>query len=80
MGLESGYTYYTFTQITDNLNNDVKQIACVGASYKGTIFLKNDDTVWVCGNNEYGQLGLSPLGSGDYTLKSTDLISKIIHY
>ena len=80
MGLEQGYTYYTFTQITNNLNNDVKQIACVGANYKGTIFLKNDNTVWVCGNNEYGQLGLSPMGSGDYTLKPTDLISKIIHY
>jgi hypothetical protein len=35
--------------------SDIKQIAC-GNEY--TIILRNDGSVWSCGENEYGQLGL----------------------
>ena len=43
--------------------NDVKQIACYGY---GTAIVKTDGTLWVCGNNIRGQLGL-----GDTTNRST---------
>ena len=45
-----------FTQVTTNINSDVKQITC--GSYH-TFILKNDDSLWSCGDNEYGQLGLN---------------------
>ena len=35
-------------------------------SYNYTLILKNDNTLWGCGNNGYGQLGL-----GDDTNKTT---------
>jgi len=45
----------TFTKVTTNINNDVKQIAC---GNQHTFILKNDDSVWSCGYNVSGQLGL----------------------
>ena len=45
----------TFTKVTTNINNDVKQIAC---SNEGLFILKNDGSVWSCGYNGYGELGL----------------------
>ena len=44
----------TFTQITTN-TNDIKSIYC-GQNH--TIMLKNDGTLWECGRNNVGQLGL----------------------
>ena len=44
----------TFTQITTNAN-DVKSVYC---GYGYTFVLKNDSTLWSCGRNDYGQLGL----------------------
>ena len=44
----------TFTQVTTN-TNDVKSVYC---GYYNTFILKNDGTLWSCGNNQYGQLGL----------------------
>ena len=43
-----------FTQVTDNINYDVKQVAC-GRIHSA--ILKNNDTVWSCGQNTVGQLG-----------------------
>ena len=51
-----------FTQITTN-TNDIKSAYC-GENY--TIILKNDGTLWGCGKNDYGQLGL-----GDTSNRST---------
>ena len=45
-----------FTQATTNINNDVKEIAC--GDYH-TAILKNDGSVWCCGLNDDGQLGIS---------------------
>ena len=64
-----GYNYYgglglgtsgssankKFAQVTANINNDVKYVAC-GAVH--TFILKNDGSVWACGYNREGQLGL----------------------
>ena len=62
-----GYNYYgglglghtsnrlTFTQVTTNINNDVKQVAC---GWYHTFIIKNDGSVWACGLNDEGQLGL----------------------
>ena len=60
LGNTNGKT--TFTQITTN-TNDVKSVCC-GFYY--TLMLKNDGTLWGCGANNYGQLGL-----GDTTDRKT---------
>ena len=61
-----GYNYYgnlglgdttdrnTFTQITINTDN-IKEVYC---GYYHTFILKNDGTLWGCGDNSYGELGL----------------------
>ena len=63
LGLDSGSTNKTFTQVTTNINNDVKQIS---TSLRHTFIVKNDGSLWACGTNSYGQLGL-----GDKTNKTT---------
>ena len=63
VGGGGSYTPYMLTQATTNINNDVKYVAC--GSYH-TIILKNDGSVWSCGNNASGQLGL-----GDTTNRTT---------
>ena len=62
LGIGDTTTYSTFTQIYINANN-IKSFYCGG---ENTIILKNDGTLWGCGNNEYGQLGL-----GDKNNRST---------
>ena len=54
LGLGDTTNKNTFTQITTNAN-DIKEIYC---GYNHTFILKNDGTVWGCGYNSYGQLGL----------------------
>lgn len=44
----------TFTQVITNTNN-IKAVYC---GYCHTFILKNDGTLWACGYNKYGQLGL----------------------
>ena len=55
LGTNDSDIHSTFTQVTTNINNDVKQIAC-GDSY--TFILKNDGSLWSCGYNQYSRLGL----------------------
>ena len=55
LGLGDTTNRATFTKVTTNVNNDVKQVAC--GAYN-TFILKNDGSVWACGNGFYGQLGL----------------------
>ena len=62
LGLGDGNNRSTFTQITTN-TDDVKEVYC-GENY--TLLLKTDGTLWGCGYNGYGQLGL-----GDGTSRST---------
>ena len=54
LGLGDTTHRYTFTQITTNVN-DIKSVYC-GKNH--TFMLKNDGTLWSCGRNEDGQLGL----------------------
>ena len=77
-----GYNYYgqlglgdytnrtTFTQIITNAN-DVKKIYC-GCHY--TLLLKNDGTLWSCGRNDYGQLGL---GDGSNRTTFTQITTNV---
>ena len=62
LGLGDTTNRTTFTQITTNTDN-IKEVYC-GGSY--TIILKNDGTLWGCGANGGGQLGL-----GDTTNRTT---------
>ena len=62
LGLGDTTNRSTFTQITTNVD-DIKEIYC-GVNH--TLILKNDGTLWGCGQNDYGQLGL-----GDTTNRST---------
>lgn len=64
-----------FLQVTRNINNDVKQIE---AGYVHSVLLKNDGTVWSCGGNDYGQLGLSGTFDQKYFNQVTSL-SDIIY-
>ena len=57
------YNKTVFTQVTTNVNNDVKQVIC-GSHH--TYIIKNDGSLWACGLNGYGQLGL-----GDTTNRNT---------
>ena len=54
LGLGDSSHRYTFTEITTNVNN-IKSVYC--GRYH-TFILKNDGTLWGCGYNAYGQLGL----------------------
>ena len=54
LGLGDTSHRYTFTQITTN-TNDIESVYC-GRGH--TFILKNDGTLWGCGQNNYGQLGL----------------------
>ena len=55
LGLNSTTAQKTFVQVTTNISNDVKQIAC---GHYHTVIIKNDGSVWSCGDNDHGQLGL----------------------
>ena len=54
LGLGDTTDRTTFTQVTTNADN-IKSVYC-GAH--NTFILKNDGTLWGCGNNSYGELGL----------------------
>ena len=54
LGLGDTTDRTTFTQVTTNAN-DIKSIYC-GENH--TLILKNDGTLWGCGLNTSGQLGL----------------------
>ena len=56
LGTYDSDAHTTFTQVTTNINNDVAEIACGNGH---SIIIKNDDSVWGCGRNDYGQVGLN---------------------
>ena len=62
LGLGDTTNRTTFTQITTNTDN-IKEIYC---GYHYALILKNDGTLWGCGDNYDGQLGL-----GDTALRYT---------
>ena len=67
LGLGDKSNRNIFTQITTNADN-IKSVYC---GERHTLISKNDDTLWVCGDNTYGQLGL-----GDKSVRTT--FTKII--
>ena len=73
LGLEKISTITTFTIIGSNPGN-IKSICC-GDSH--TIILKNDGTLWGCGNNNYGQLGLGDKNNRNIFTKITNDIELI---
>ena len=53
--LGDGTTTHRNTPVQVSLLNDITAI--VASTDVHSVFLKNDGTVWSCGNNDYGQLG-----------------------
>ena len=74
LGLNDTTDKSTFTQVTTNVNNDVSQIACGG---NHTFILKNDGSIWSCGYNEEGQLGLNNTTDKTTFTKVTTNISNV---
>ena len=71
LGLNSTTNQTSFTQVTTNINNDIKQIAC---GYYHTVILKTDGSIWCCGYNSKGQLGLNDTTSRTaFTQVTTDV-------
>ena len=68
LGLGDTSNRITLTQITTN-TNDIKSVYC-GGNY--TIILKNDNTLWGCGANNRGQLGLGDTNNRVVLTKITD--------
>ena len=59
LGLGDTTNRTTFTQVTTNVDN-IKLVYC---GYWHTLMLKNDGTLWGCGDNQYGQLGLENIAN-----------------
>ena len=74
LGLGDTTDRTTFTQVTTNINNDVSQIACGGSH---TIILKNDGTVWSCGYNAYGELGIGDTTQRTIFTQATNDVKQI---
>ena len=71
-----GNTYNTFTKVTTNINNDVKEIYTRGYH---SFILKNDGTLWGCGYNYYGQLGAGANGTSTtvFTKSNIDNVKRV---
>ena len=72
LGLNSADSnvHSTFTKVTTNINNDVVQIYAGGYHL---FALKTDGTVWCCGKNDNGQLGLgSTISKNTFTQVTTN--------
>ena len=55
LGLGNEDIVRTLTQVTTNINNDVKEVSCGAVT---AMLLKNDGTLWVCGKDSYGSLAI----------------------
>ena len=55
LGLGHEETVRTLTQVTTNINNDVKEVSCGAVT---AMLVKNDGTLWACGKNGYGSLAI----------------------
>ena len=75
LGLNDTTTRNVFTQVTIDVNNDVKQVAC-GSHH--TIILKNDGSLWGCGSYFYGQLGIDAYNTTNGKRTLVEIINKDI--
>lgn len=65
-GVGASQTNYTSLQYL-NIDN-VKKVICTGSYSKGkSLAIKNDGTVWACGYNDYGCLGVNSADAIVYT-------------
>ena len=78
----SGIENYTatLTQVTTNINNDVKHVACGGGyGHQFTLIIKNDGSLWGCGNGGGGSLGLGHTGSPNtFTQVTTNINNDVV--
>ena len=81
LGLGDAGNRNAFTQVTKNINNDVKEVAC---GWQHAVIVKNDGSVWTCGCNNSGQLGrvnLDPYNTSIHNTfeQSTQVFNNIEH-
>mgnify|MGYP003294020037 CR=1 FL=1 len=74
LGLNNYANKTSFTQVTTNINNDVKEVFC---GFNHTFILKNDGSVYACGYNTYGALGLDNTSTKTTFTKVTTNISDV---
>ena len=77
LGLGDNVDRTTFTQVTTNVNNDVKQIAC---GHRHTMIIKNDGSLWGCGYNNNGELGLNNVSQKDTFTKVTTNVNNDVKF
>ena len=58
LGLGDTASRNVLTQVTTNIDNDVKQIIASCSSNSNVFIIKKDGSLWGCGRNGYGELGL----------------------
>ena len=58
LGLGDTTSRNVLTQVTTNIDNDVKQIIASCSSNSNVFIIKKDGSLWGCGRNGYGELGL----------------------
>ena len=74
LGLGDTTNRTRFTQVTTNINNDVKEVICGGLH---TFIIKEDGTIWSCGYNYSGQLGLNTSGTSANKTTFTQVTTNI---
>ena len=74
LGTNDTNSKYRFTQVTTNINNDVKDVKC---GEEHTLILKTDGTVWGTGRNLNGQLGIGNTSDQKVFVKATDNVKSI---
>ena len=74
LGLDNYSNKTSFTKITKNINNDVKEVFC---GFNHTFILKNDGSVYACGFNTNGALGLNNTSTKTSFTKVTTNISDV---
>ena len=75
LGIGSYVSTSTPAYVKTNATTDLTNVKSVHAGADHTIFLLNDGTVYVCGDNTYGQLGIGNNTNQTYAVQIPNLIT-----
>ena len=77
LGLESSSSTATISYNKPEKIQNIPAIQSIAVGWVHSVFLDVDGNIWVCGNNEYGQLGLSDTSMSVSQPEMVQNISKI---